>query len=69
MIAAITYTLSVTVTRPVRPDDHDGTPEEAAEWMASREAKRELEREVLRALKKIDGDCDVEVMEHASVTE
>jgi hypothetical protein len=59
----ITYTLSVTVTRPVRPNDYDDPIAEVAEWMLGREAQRELEKEVLQALRKIDGDCDCEVME------
>ncbi len=59
----ITYTLSLTVTRPVRSWDRDVTTQEAAEWMVGKDAKRELEKEVLQALRKLDGDCDVEVME------
>jgi hypothetical protein len=59
----ITYTLSVTVTRPVRMYDEDDTVESVKAWMESRDAQRELEREVLRALARLDGDCDVEVME------
>jgi hypothetical protein len=35
--------------------------------MAGTQAKRELEREVLRALRVLDGDCDAEVMESAIV--
>ena len=57
----ITYTLTVTVTRPVR-NDSDQTPESVAEWMQSPKAEREIEREILRALRVIDGDCDCEVM-------
>lgn len=66
----ITYTLTLTVTRPVRTWDTDDTPAElatAAAWMQSREATRELEREVLRALRVLDGDCDVEVIDTATV--
>ncbi len=51
----ITYTLSLTITRSA------GDADEAV-WMRGSDAQRELEREVLRALKKLDGDCDVEVM-------
>ncbi len=57
----VTYTLSLTVTRPVRADNDKDTAA-AAEWMVSAAAKRELEREVLKTLRKLDGDCDVEVM-------
>ncbi len=58
----VTYTLSLTVTRPVRADNDEDTSA-AAEWMLSGDARRELEREVLRTLRKLDGDCDIEVME------
>ncbi len=51
----LTYTLSLTVTRSAGDEDE-------AVWMREPKAQRELEREVLRALKKLDGDCDVEVM-------
>ena len=57
----ITYTLAVTVTRAVR-NDADQTPESVAEWMQSPKAARELEREIIRALRVLDGDCDAEVM-------
>lgn len=59
----ITYTLSVTVTRPVRINDYEDPLQVCADWMVSAESKRELEKEVLRALRVLDGDCDVEVME------
>lgn len=58
----IVYTLSLTVTRAVEPYDFDTTSADMAAWMLSAEAKRELEREVLHALRKLDGDCDIEVM-------
>lgn len=64
----ITYTLSVTVTRAVGSWLCDDTPDElreAAEWMEGREAQREIEKEILQALKKLDGDCDCEVIETA----
>lgn len=66
---AMTYTLSLTVTRPIRLYDHEGTIEDVADWMAGRTAKRELEKEVLQALRKLDGDCDCEVLEHAILDE
>ena len=59
----IIYTLSVTVTRPVDYDNADETISQKAEWLQGREAKRELEKEVLHALLRLDGDCDCEVME------
>lgn len=58
----VDYTVSVTIRRAVRPD-HDVTTVDAAAWMIGAEAKRELEREVLRALRVLDGDCDCEVMD------
>lgn len=58
----ITYTLSLTVTRPVVDSDVNGNLKDVAEWMVGTEAKREIEREVLRALRTLDGDCDIEVM-------
>lgn len=67
----ITYTVSVTMTRPVGGWTCDETPQEhadAADWMQSAEAKRELEKEILQALKKLDGDCDCEIMETARET-
>lgn len=51
----VEYTLTLTVRRTEL--DADGI-----EWLQSVKAKRELEREVLRALRVLDGDCDVEVM-------
>lgn len=59
----ITYTLTVTVTRPVRLGDIEDTLRETADWMVSAEARRAIEKEVLNALRKIDGDCDAEVMD------
>ena len=59
----ITYTLSLTITRNTLGCDPSFTDAEHIEWMAGPVAKRELEREVLQALKKLDGDCDCEVME------
>ncbi len=61
--SVVEYTVSVTVKRAVKPADFDQSVEECAAWMRGFAASRELEREVLRALKKLDGDCDAEVME------
>ena len=61
-LTAVEYVLTLTVKRPVRYDN-DETLDEMAAWRLSDTAKRELEREVLNALRKIEGDCDVEVME------
>lgn len=63
MAKTITYTLSVTITRNTIGCDPDFTEDEHLEAMTSLKQKRDLEREVLQALKKLDGDCDCEVME------
>ena len=59
--ATVRYEITVTVTRPVQYD-YEAPMAEQAEWRVSADAKRELEREVLQMLRKLDGDCDVEVM-------
>ncbi len=59
----VEYTVSITVKRPVRPLDIDQSVEAAAQWLTGMSAKRELEREIIRALRKLDGDCDAEVLE------
>ncbi len=61
--SSVEYTLSLTVKVPVRLYDDDATVASVAEWMMSAQAKRELEREVLQYLRKLDGDCDIEVMD------
>lgn len=65
----IVYTLNLTVTRPVYLHDTEGKLQDTAEWMLSTEAKRELEKEVLKTLRRLDGDCDVEVMDTEAVGE
>lgn len=62
----ITYTLTLTITRPLWTEGTDDSPETqqaAADEMMGTKEKSRLELEVLRALKKLDGDCDCEVME------
>ena len=59
----ITYTLNLTITRNTLDCDPDFTVDEHLEAMASPEHKRRLEREVIQALRKLDGDCDCEVMD------
>ncbi len=61
----VEYTISLTIKRALDPRDLDEafTIEEHAAAMRESKAKRELEREVLHALRKLDGDCDAEVME------
>jgi len=57
----VRYEITVTLVRPVRYDN-EAPMSDQEEWAISREAKRELEREVLRAMRKLDGDADCEVM-------
>lgn len=57
------YTLTLTVKRHVRQNDYNDPLEVSAAWMVGREGRCELEKEVLRALKSVDGDFDCEVME------
>lgn len=64
----VRYTITLTIERPVRYDYDEPLSEQEA-WMVSRDAKRELEREVLRAMRKLDGDCDCEVMDAEIVKE
>ena len=59
----ITYTISLTVTRSLVDCDPSFTMDEHCEAMESQEFRTRLEREVIQALRKIDGDCDCEVME------
>jgi len=65
---SVRYEISLVIKRPVRYDN-EAPMSEQEEWAVSGEAKRELEREVLRAMKRLDGDCDCEVMTAAIVTE
>jgi hypothetical protein len=58
----ITYTLSLTVIRPIVEDDAEPGSTWTEQWMKSPKASRELEREVLHCLRRLDGDCDIEVM-------
>ncbi len=58
----VEYTLTLIVKRAVRPADFDTSVESCAAWMQGNSAQRELEREVLRAVRVLDGDCDCEVM-------
>jgi hypothetical protein len=58
----VTYTLTLTVTRPIRVEDWDDTIADATAWYVSRKAQAELERETLRALRTLDGDCDIECL-------
>jgi hypothetical protein len=60
----VTYTLQLTVTRAIDDAyDPDFTPQEHADCMVNAKSQRELEKEVLVCLRRLDGDCDVEVMD------
>lgn len=59
----VIYTLNLTVKRAVYVGDTEDTPEDVALGMTSFRAKRDLEKEVLLTLRRLDGDCDVEVMD------
>ena len=58
----VTYTLTLTVSRAVYAD-YNETEDASAAWMVGKDAKRELEREVIKTLHRLDGDCDCEVMD------
>ena len=64
----VRYEVTLTVTRPVRYD-LDAPMDEQEAWRVSSDAKRDLEREVLACLRRLDGDCDVEVMTAEIVAE
>lgn len=66
--SVVRYELTVWIVRPVRYD-LEAPMAEQKEWAVSADAKRELEREVLRALRKLDGDCDCEVLAATIVPE
>jgi len=65
---SVRYEVTLTVTRPVRYD-HDAPMSEQEEWAISSEAKRELVREVFKAMRVLDGVCDCEVMSAHIVSE
>lgn len=60
----VTYTLSLTIVRPLPTE---APPADRSDWARGRDARRELEQSVLAALREIDGDCHVEVL-NAEVT-
>lgn len=57
----VTYEVALTVTRAVDPYDVDDSKEDTAAWMTTRDASRELEHELYQLLRRLDGDCDIEV--------
>ncbi len=62
MSAIARYTITLTLDRAIRPDCWDDDPADLIPSFTDATARRELEREVLRAMKKLDGDADCEVM-------
>lgn len=58
----VRYEIAVTATRPVRYD-LDAPLDEQEAWRISADAKREVEREVLACLRRLDGDTDCEVID------
>jgi len=61
-MAIAKYTLTVYVDRPVDSEDDPQCYIDCA-------AKRDLEKEVLQCLRRLDGDCDCEVMTVELVSE
>lgn len=59
----VTYSVSVTVTRPVRLYDYDDTLSETEAWMVTADARLQLAKELMQAMRTLDGDCDVDVLE------
>lgn len=51
----VRYTLTVYVDRPIAADDDTA-------YYLSQRTRHELEREVIQVLRRLDGDCDCEVM-------
>jgi hypothetical protein len=61
---AVIYKIRLEIKRPVRSQDWDETVSETINYMTSTVAARALEKEILKALAKLDGDVwDIEVMD------
>ncbi len=61
----VEYEMRVIVKRPVTSWQGGDTPKEIAEsaaWMRGFAATSELEREIVRALRVLDGDCTAETV-------
>ncbi len=66
----VVYTLTLTVKRAAVPADPDeDTSADVVPEMVEPKAFRQLEREVLHCLNKLDGDCDVEVIDYTTEEE
>lgn len=60
----VRYSITLTIDRPIRWADCDVehyTPTEIIEEFTESKELRRVEKEVIQALKKLDGDCDCEV--------
>jgi hypothetical protein len=57
----VEYTFTLYVTRAIRPD-YDETVAEAGAYVISKDAQREIEKEILQTLRRLDGDCDIECL-------
>ncbi len=67
----VRYTVNLTIERPIRREEWDATYTEM-EHLSSyteRPTLREIEKEIIKALRKLDGDADCEVMDAQIVSE
>ncbi len=58
----VEYEMRVRVRRQVRRGPMDVSLESAASWMCGFSATDELERELSRALRVLDGDCEAQIV-------
>ncbi len=58
----VEYEMRVIVKRPVRRGPMDVSLDSAASWMCGFTATDEIEREMSRALRVIDGDCEAQIV-------
>ncbi len=65
----VEYEMRVIVKRPVRRGPMDVSLESASSWMCGFAATDELEREVSRAMRVIDGDCEAQIVSATRGTE
>ncbi len=63
----VRYTLTVYVDRPIDAEGDDMATAEA--WYLAPKTRAALEREVIQALRKLDGDCDCECMTAEIISE
>ncbi len=58
----VEYEMRVIVKRPVRRGPMDVSMDSAASWACGLAATSELEREMARAMRVIDGDCEAQIV-------